>query len=105
MRRLSSFIEELVIAHDIVKCKIIGNKDLDKSENYTSSLFTITYYLIDKSLSKLVEFCLWAMKKIFLMFLCMNSNSRKIKAKPCISSIPQEMHITNTKCCISSSRR
>ena len=28
MRRLSSFIEELVIAHDIVKCKVIGNKDL-----------------------------------------------------------------------------
>ena len=29
----------------------------------------------------------------------------QIKAKPCISSIPQELHIINTQCCISSSRR
>ena len=35
MRRFSSFIEEIVVAHDIVKCKAIGNKDLGDFENKT----------------------------------------------------------------------
>ena len=38
-------------------------------------------------------------KRIILLF------HKQIKAKPCISSIPQELHLINTQCCISSSRR
>ena len=38
-------------------------------------------------------------KRIILLF------HKQIRAKPCISSIPQELHIINTQCCISSSRR
>ena len=47
MRRFSSFIEEIVIAHDIVKCKAIGNKDLGDFEN-NIDILPIIWYNTDK---------------------------------------------------------
>ena len=47
MRRLSSFIEEIVVTHDIVKCKAIGNKDLGNFENNIDTL-PIIWYNTDK---------------------------------------------------------
>ena len=39
------------------------------------------------------------------LYECSQFLLEKITPKACISSIPKELHIINTKCCISSSRR
>ncbi len=41
-------------------------------------------------------------KDIFAVFTYEFELLHKSRRKPCISSIPQELHIINTKCCISS---
>ena len=68
----------------------------------------LALYIKEKAVTTpkvITAFWLWATKKIFLRFAYEFGLSHKSRRKPCISSIPQELHIIKTKFCISSLRK